>query len=128
MKIFTVHIRRHGLNPDRDLTVVKEGFNWLAFLFSGLWALSNRMWIVAAAMVAVSATIEVLLGVYGVSNLTSWIVHIGYATVIGLIANDLRRQALRRAGFAFVGLGAGNTPDEALSGFFATADPQVVQP
>lgn len=128
MKIYTVHIRRHALNPDCDLAVVKEGFNWAAFLFSGLWALSKRMWIIGLLMFAVGGVLEGALSLSGANDLTRWIVHFGYVIVIGLTANDLRRQALERAGFAFVGLGAGDTPDEALGGFLATADPQVVQP
>ncbi len=128
MKIYTVHIRRHALNPDRDLTVVKEGFNWPAFLFSGFWALSKRMWIVGMAMFAVGGVLEAGLSLSGANDLSRWIIHFGYLTVIGLTANDLRRQALARAGFAFVGLGAGDTRDEALGGFLAADDPQLVQP
>ncbi|HAD86887.1 MAG TPA: DUF2628 domain-containing protein, partial [Rhodospirillaceae bacterium] len=44
MRVFTVHIRRHALDPDKDVRLIKEGFSWPAFLFSFLWALWNRMW------------------------------------------------------------------------------------
>ncbi|MBI2584926.1 MAG: DUF2628 domain-containing protein, partial [Rhodospirillales bacterium] len=36
MRLYSVHLRRHGLDPDRDLVLVKEGFSWPAFLLSFL--------------------------------------------------------------------------------------------
>ena len=39
MRVYSVHIRRHGLDYDRDIAVVKEGFSWPALCFGALWAL-----------------------------------------------------------------------------------------
>ena len=50
MNVYTVHLRRHGLDPDRDLLVVKEGFSWPAFFLSFLWALWHRLWVPAAGV------------------------------------------------------------------------------
>ena len=36
------HIRHSGLDPDRDVVLVKEGFSWPAFFFSGFWGLANN--------------------------------------------------------------------------------------
>ena len=57
MRIFTVHLRRHGLDPDHDLIVVKEGFSWPAFFLTGFWALCQRLWLAAALMFAAVAAI-----------------------------------------------------------------------
>ena len=85
------------------------------------------MWIVSLLIFAVGGVLQAALSLSGANDLSRWITHFGYLIVVGLTANDMRRQALERAGFAFVGLGTGDTPDEALSGFLATADPKLIQ-
>ena len=47
MRLYSVHLRRHGLDPDRDIVLVKEGFSWPALLFSFLWALRHQLWLAA---------------------------------------------------------------------------------
>ncbi|MBI4365233.1 MAG: DUF2628 domain-containing protein, partial [Deltaproteobacteria bacterium] len=72
MRLYSVHLRRHGLDPDRDLVLVKEGFSWPAFLLSFLWALWQRLWlaaaVIAAAHVVLSITV-ILLGADPVSEI-----------------------------------------------------------
>ena len=53
MRVYTVHLRRHGLMPERDLVLVREGFSWWAFLFTSLWALWHRMWWEALGLFAI---------------------------------------------------------------------------
>ena len=36
MRLYSVHLRRHGLDPDRDIVLVKEGFSWPAFFITVL--------------------------------------------------------------------------------------------
>ncbi|MGJ7525849.1 DUF2628 domain-containing protein [Variovorax sp. GB1P17] len=31
-------------HPSGDIAAIPEGWNWMAFLFGGLWALFNSMW------------------------------------------------------------------------------------
>jgi len=32
------------MNPQGDYKAVKEGWSWTAFLFTGIWALSHKLW------------------------------------------------------------------------------------
>ncbi len=32
------------MNPQGDYKAVKSGWSWTAFLFTGIWALSNKLW------------------------------------------------------------------------------------
>ncbi len=113
MRVFTVHLRRHGLDVDRDLALVKEGFCWPAFLFSFLWALWHRLWIVAIAIFSVEAALSWALAAFA-SDPVSWAaVSLGVAVIIGNLANDLRRWALARQEFADAGVVAADDRDSA---------------
>ncbi|TVR99733.1 MAG: DUF2628 domain-containing protein [Rhodospirillales bacterium] len=99
MRTYTIHLRRHGLDPDRDIAVVKEGFCWPAFFFSVLWALWHRMWLAAVGFFLFHGLINVLInwarpGYYAEAALS-----LGVSVLIGMFANDLRRWSLARQGF-----------------------------
>ena len=105
--------------PDRDRFVfIKEGFCWPAFLFTSIWLLIRRMWLVfllyvlaAAAVVFVSAKISpvVLLPVVMLLGV-----------LVALEANNLRRWTLERRGYRFIGVAAGHSREEAEFRFFST--------
>ena len=59
MNTYTVHLRRHGLDPERDVVLVKEGFSWPAFFLSFLWALWHQLWLAAALILAAHIAISV---------------------------------------------------------------------
>jgi len=114
MKIFTIHLRRDGLDPDRDIAVIKEGFSWPAFFFGIFWAFWNRLWLAGALLLTATVAVQMvsqsmIAGGFGQSAVT-----IGLAVVVGLIGNDIRRWALDRADFRFAGIASGPNADEAL--------------
>ena len=117
MNLYAVHLRRHGLDPDRDVVVVKEGFCWPAFFLSVLWALWNRLWLAAALFL--SAQVLVNLGVYlfRPDPLGQGILSLGLAVIFGYVANDLRQQKLSRQGFALSAVVNGKNSDQAYSRF-----------
>ncbi|MDD9877686.1 MAG: DUF2628 domain-containing protein [Magnetovibrio sp.] len=126
MRVYSIHVRRHGLDLDRDLALVKEGFSWPAFLFAGIWALWNRMWLWAAVFLAVPPVIGVTMRGLGADPLAQSVVGFGWALIVGLVANDLKRAALERRGFVETGVAAGRGADEALYGYLGdtAAEPQ----
>ena len=126
MRVFTVHIRRHGLDPEKDVRLVKEGFSWPAFLFTFLWALWHRMWWTALGLFVISwgaaLAVETLLPdhVAGPAVLLALYVAIGY------LGNDLERRHLAASGFAEAGPVCGTDGDEALYRFL-DADPALAR-
>ena len=89
-------------HPDKGLDrteLVREGFASWAVVFSVLWALWHRMWIVAAALLLMMAIIS-LASVYDVlpANVAS-LLEAGLALLFGFEANALRGFSLRRAGY-----------------------------
>ena len=117
MRLYTVHLRRHGLDPDRDLVAVKEGFCWPAFFFSVLWALWNGLWLVGLALLVVPAMVGGAIALLGLDPLSQGAASLGLAVIIGMLANDFRRWTLRRRGFSETAVVAGGDADAALRRF-----------
>lgn len=117
MRFYTVHTRGDVVDPDRDLAVVKEGFSWPAFVFSFLWALWHRMWLLALALLAVELAVAAAGDALGVGSAGQGVIALGVAVVIGYVANDLRRGHLGRQGFDLAGVAAADGRDEALRRF-----------
>lgn len=126
MKIYTVHLRRHGLNPDQDLVLVGEGFSWAAGILSLLWALWHRMWWVAAGLVALNLGLNGLVWLLGLNSITSGVLSLGLAVLTGLLGNDLRRWTLDRQGFADCGVVSGLNLEQAMARYLDGA-PEIAR-
>ena len=122
MRIYSVHIQRTGHNkgrdPDRGLVLVKEGFSWPAFLFSGLWALWHRMWLWATIIIAANVALNLVLQHLGGDSVTQGIISFGIAVIIGMIANDLRRRSLAYKDYREFGVVAADNLPAAECRFF----------
>lgn len=117
MQLFSVHLRRHGLDPDRDLVLVKEGFSWPAFFVPLLFALWHRLWLMASVVGAALLVLAGLEHLLAPDPLSATAVSVGFSAVAGLLANDLLRRELDRRGFAFEDVVSGKDRDEALRRF-----------
>ncbi|MBK8909359.1 MAG: DUF2628 domain-containing protein [Rhodospirillales bacterium] len=108
MRIYTVHLRREGLDPDRDIVLVKEGFNWPALFFSLLWALWHGLWLVALGLVLAEVILGATMRVLGAGPWIETAISTGVAVIFAFIANDLHRWTLKRRGFVEAGVIAGS--------------------
>ena len=126
MKVYSVHLRRHGLDPDRDIVLVAEAFSWAAFVLSLVWAMWHRMWWVALGLLVISLSINGVGWLLGMDEVSAFVVSFGIAVLTGLLANDLRRWTLERAGFNDCGVVSGDNPDEALARFLEGA-PEIAR-
>lgn len=127
MRLYSVHIRRHGLDIDRDIAVVKEGFCWPAFLFGGFWALWRRHWLLALALFAVPALIAGAGRLAGLGPAAQAVLGGAWSVWVGLTANDIRRVLLDRTHFVEAAVAAGRTPDEALYAYLSET-PSALRP
>jgi hypothetical protein len=118
MRIYTVHVRTPAERLDRDILLVKEGFSWPAFFFSVLWALWSRLWLAAAIFLAVEVLWMIATEWLELEAGLSAVISLALAAAIGFVANDLKRSALFRRGYAEVGVVAGPDRDAALQRFF----------
>ncbi len=114
MRLYSVHLRRHGLDPDRDIVLVKEGFSWPALIFSFLWALRHRLWLAALAIFLAVTTLNVAIYWLRPDWMSQAVLSLGLGVIVGYLGNDLRRRKLTRQGFAFAAVVSGGDPDKAL--------------
>lgn len=126
MKVYTVHLRRHGLDLDRDVVLVREGFSWAATILSLFWALWHRMWLVAAGLIMIPLLLNGLNWGLGTDQQTTFALGAGFAILTGLFAHDLRRWTLERQGFAEFGVVAGEDEDQALARYL-DANPDLTR-
>ena len=121
MRVYTVHLRHRGLNPDNDIVLVSEGFCWGACVLSLIWALWHRMWLVVLGLVIVSVVLNIMVYMLGMDETTGYFLNAGIAILIGLVANDIRRWSLARLGFVDSGVALGDNQDDALARFLDDA-------
>ncbi len=121
MRFYTAYVRHGGLDPDRDVVLVKEGFSWPAFFFGVLWALARRLWLAALVLVLAFAGIEAFAYFAGLDPVTGAALMLGLSVGFGWLGNDLRRRKLEREGFVFQGVIAGENLDAALERFLDDA-------
>ena len=82
MKVYTVHLRRHGLDLERDIVLVCEGFSWPAFILSLVWALWNRMWWVALGLAVLSVATNGIVWMLGIDQMTGFALSLGFSLVM----------------------------------------------
>ena len=92
-----------------------DSFSWGGFVFTWIWALWNRMWIVAALVISVMFIASVLPAV------PQFLLALGVNIVMGLHGNDLLGWSLTRRNYAEIGLGNGGSLEEAELRFYADA-------
>ncbi len=117
MRIYTIHLPPRFGPPDADPVTVKEGFNWAAAIFTGLWALGHRMWRTATLLLVASAAIGAGATLLGLGPESRAALAFGYAVLVGFHANDWRRGALERRGYEDAGIVAAPRADAALRRF-----------
>ncbi len=99
MRLYTVHLRRHGPDSDSDLVLIKEGFCWAAFFLGPLWVLWHRLWLAALVLLVAGVALGGTALVLRLDGLSQGAVSVGFAAIVGFVANDLRRRRLERRHF-----------------------------
>ncbi len=112
MRLYTVHVRRHGPDAKSDLVLIKEGFCWPACFLLPLWALWHRLWLVALVLLVAEVALSGAALLLRLDGLSQAAVSVGFAVIVGFVANDLRRRALERRRFTFAAVvSAGGVED-----------------
>jgi hypothetical protein len=124
MSVYTVHeppLRATETVPDPERFVfVRDGFSFWAFLFSWLWMLWHRMWLVLVIYVVVAVGLETALSRAGVSAAVIGGVAFLMSLLVGVEAGTLRRFTLARGGWKNVGVVSARDLEEAERRFFDT--------
>jgi len=121
MRLYTVHLRRTAdplFTPDMGAEFVREGFNYLAFAFTWLWALGAGLWIPAAVLLAIDLALAFALSATGLDATGALVVTLGWRWIVGFLAEDIRRFNLKMRGFALADVVAAENLSAAERRFF----------
>jgi len=116
LRVYTVHLPSL-LSRDKTPVLIKEGFSWGGFLFGMIWALWHRLWIEAAALLALVLAVGVIADFIELSEPIEAAVMLTIAVLIGCSGNDWRRESLRQRGYHEIGVVVGSSMEEALRRF-----------
>lgn len=123
MKVYTVHIHPGDADPMENAILIHEGFNFWAFLLSGLWALYHRLWLGFLGLVAVSFLCSFLVMAFDGGPEMDFALALLTGIGFGLIANDLRRRKLAAQGWKLADIVAGHDETDAEHRCFARLVP-----
>jgi hypothetical protein len=101
-----------------------DSFSWGAFVFTWVWALWNRMWIVAVLV------LSIMLIASALPTVPQFLLALGVNIIMGLHGNDLLGWSLTRRGHAEIALSNGGSMEEAELRFYAdeTNAPALASP
>lgn len=118
MRVYTLH-HPAGADVLREAPVlVKEGFNWPAALFTGLWALWSGMWLIALLLFGAAAGLHAAMDFAGAGEPVQIAAGIGFSLIVGYCANDWWRARLERRGYRLQGIVAAPDKDSARRRWF----------
>ncbi len=118
MKIYTVHIKPGAENAAQPPLFVREGFNWLAFLLTGFWALYHRLWLPLLLILAFNGTLIAAGNEQLLSRFSLLAVHMGFQVIVGFAANDWLRAKLARSGYIMADITAADSRLRAEQRYF----------
>ena len=112
MKTYSIYAKEND-TAAADAIFLSDGFSWGAFVFTWVWALWNRMWIVAVLALAAMAVASAL------PPLQEIVLALAINILMGLHGNELLGWSLARRGLAEVGLSQGSSLEEAELRFYS---------
>lgn len=116
MAFFTVLEPPDG-KPE-GVAFVPEGFSWGALLFTVLWALWHRMWVVAILLFSLFAALTLATNLELLGPGLAALVQFGSALIFAFEARSLQVKSLERVGFQRRGLVQASSCDAVELAYF----------
>ncbi len=110
-----------GLSPAQaaeKAELVRQGFNWRAFLATPLWALRRGYWLAFALWLAWTVMVAVIASFAHLEAGAATALYALGALAFGLEADRFRQARLSRSGYLLHGLTVGESLEEAESLYF----------
>lgn len=102
MKTFNALIKKNKEGKIEDIVLVKDGFSFSSFFFSGLWFLYHKMWHEFFALMMAGA----MLCFFGdfIPSLDKFFLQLAFVFIVALNSNDWFCEHLKKKNYEFVGL------------------------
>ncbi|WP_294533823.1 DUF2628 domain-containing protein [uncultured Rhodoblastus sp.] len=120
MHIHAVFMPR-GLSPLRaadEAILVRQGFDWKAFLLTPVWALRHGLWLALALWLGWTFVVAAIVSLAHLDPAASLALYGLGALAFGLEADRFRQARLSRSGFFLQGLTIGESAQEAERLYF----------
>ena len=132
MRIYAVFLPS-GLSPPRaaeEAALVRQGFDWKAFLLTPAWALWHGLWLALALWLVWVFLVASLGALAHLEPPTPMLVYLLGALGFGLEADRFRQARLSQSGYLLQGLALGGSIGEAENLYFncRTAWTEVAAP
>ncbi len=111
MKIYNALIKKNQSGKIEDIILLKEGFSFTAFLFSGLWFLYHKMWCEFLALLLINIAFGFLDDF--LSDSDKIILQISYIFIVALNANYWLCENLKKKNYQLAGVVFGQNEVEA---------------
>jgi drug/metabolite transporter (DMT)-like permease len=118
MKIYTVHVLPDRARAYEQPVFVREGFHFFAFLFTFFWALYERLWWHAAAILLANASVMALGKALYFTPPSIAILQFCIQLFVGFYAHDWQRARLGKRGYIMADIAAADSLLRAQQRFF----------
>lgn len=102
MKLYNALVKKNSSGKIEDFILLREGFSFSAFIFSGLWFLYHKMWREFLLLILINCAF-VFLGKF-LSNFDHILLEAAFAFMIALNANSWRCEHLKTKNYEFAGV------------------------
>ena len=116
MALFNVFEHPTG-DPSRAV-FVKEGYAFAALIFTVLWALWHRLWVVAAILFVILTALNLAAGQWGLQPAVAGLLETAVGLIFGFEARRLWAMSLERSGYRNMGLVEGSNREAAELAYF----------
>ena len=117
MRIYTINLPPPFTAPDRAPEVVRDGFSIGAFLFTGIWALWQGMWVRAIFLFVLGGVLAGMAAFFGLDVFGQSLVSLAFMAWVGMEANDWHRGYYAKRGWREAGPVAAANSNGALRRF-----------
>lgn len=97
--IYTVHWKADAKTPQQPLILVREGFNWHAFIFTHFWALYQGLWRALGLILLINISVSLLVVELHLHPFSLFAMQLGMQVWFGYQANDFLRKKLDKKGY-----------------------------
>jgi hypothetical protein len=101
-KIFAVYEKPEA--PTERVVLLREGFLFWAFAFSGLWLIVKRMWWVLAGYLAAVIALAAVAAELQLTEAATIALQFWLQVMVGYYANEVQGWVLTRRGYRLAGI------------------------
>lgn len=108
-QIYTVHLDPSAKNAYETAEFIREGFNFRAFVFGGLWALYHGLWLRALTIFLAQGLLLHARHIHSLTHIGFIVGSLGIEIIVGFGGNDWWRGKLTRKGYITSDVVAGDS-------------------